>query len=160
MSELLSKISSYNIFNYLFPGAVFASIAKWLGLVAHPIDDVATLLLLYVAGMTLSRVGSLIVEPVLKRLKFVRYADYKRFVAASKSDSKIDILVEVSNTYRTLCAGFIVLLFWYTFDRTIILPDTIRGYGPYLILAVLSVLYIISFKKQADYVKKRIELEK
>ena len=40
MKELLDKISSYNIFNYLLPGVLFAVIANKFTYYTIPLDNV------------------------------------------------------------------------------------------------------------------------
>src|SRR5882724_7967172 len=111
LNELLNKISSYNLFNYLLPGILFAVIASKLTRYSFLERDViVAAFLYYFIGLVVSRFGSLVVEPLLKRSGFIKFADYKSFVAASKQDSKIELLSEANNTYRTLCALFILLL--------------------------------------------------
>src|SRR5260370_14737106 len=103
MNELLAKLSSYNVFNYLLPGIVFAILAG--DIIHYSIiqkDIVTGAFFYYFVGLVVSRFGSLIIEPLLKWLRFVKFADYKDFVAASQKDAKLDVLSEVNNTYRTL----------------------------------------------------------
>src|SRR5580704_4088860 len=103
MNELFAKLTSYNVFNYLLPGIVFAILAG--DIIRYPIvqkDIVTGAFFYYFLGMVISRFGSLIIEPVLKWITFVKYADYKDFVVASQKDPKLEVLSEVNNTYRTL----------------------------------------------------------
>ena len=74
------------------------------------------LFLYYFIGLIISRIGSLILEPFLKLIKFVRFADYEDYVMASKSDPKIDLFSEQNNMYRTLCSLFIMLILFKIFD--------------------------------------------
>src|ERR1700676_3643489 len=110
MNELLNKISSYNVFNYLLLGIVFSLLA---GEIIHfPIaqkDILTAAFFYYFVGLVISRFGSLIIEPLLKAFCFVRFANYKDFVAASQKDPKLEILSEVNNTYRTLASLFTLL---------------------------------------------------
>ncbi len=78
MKELLDKLSSYNLFNYLLPGTVFVAAAQRIS--AHTFKDeniVVELFLYYFIGMVISRIGSLTIEPALKILKFIEFAEYK-----------------------------------------------------------------------------------
>jgi len=112
MNELLNKLSSYNLFNYLFPGIVFAFIAdKVTGYKFIQQNIIYGLFLYYFTGLVISRFGSLVIEPILRKLSFLRFADYKDFVAACKKDDKLETLLEVNNTYRTLCSLFMLLPF-------------------------------------------------
>jgi len=111
MNELLNKLSSYNVFNYLLPGIVFAVLAGEI--IHYPIvqrDILTGAFLYYFVGLVVSRFGSLIVEPLLKALSFVKFAHYKDFVAVSHEDAKLEVLSEVNNTYRTLASLFSLLL--------------------------------------------------
>jgi hypothetical protein len=104
MQELLTKISRYNLFNYLLTGSVF--IISTI-LIVKPTyilfiqDNVATFLFTsYFIGSVLSRIGSLCVEPFLKKINFVTFADYKDFLEIQKIDPTISDLSEENNIYR------------------------------------------------------------
>src|SRR4030042_1443125 len=105
MKEILDKLSSYNLFNYLLPGIIFVILA---GKITHysfvQEDIILGAFLYYFIGLVISRFGSLVIEPLLKCLSFVQFADYKDFVSTSKKDDKLELLLEVNNTYRTLCS--------------------------------------------------------
>lgn len=158
MNELLSKISSYNVFNYLLPGIIFSVLADWTTHYSIIQRDVLTgVFLYYFIGLVVSRFGSLVIEPILKGISFIHFAEYKEFVAASKKDDQLGLLSEVNNTYRTLCAVFSLLLL-------VKLYAIIEGRFPGLkewdatVLAVLMlVLFLFSYKKQTAYVTKRIK---
>src|SRR6185437_15825490 len=111
MSELLSKVSSYHLFNYLLPGCLFAIIAsKFTGHEFIQQNVVLGLFLYYFYGLVISRIGSLVLEPVLKSLHFLRFAEYGDFVAACKEDPHIAVLSETNNMYRTLSSLLVVLV--------------------------------------------------
>jgi cobalamin synthase len=157
MNELLSKISSYNIFNYLFPGAVFSILADRTGVFEIPDTDVVTTLLIYYfVGLTVSRVGSIALEPVLRRARLTSVADYSDYIRACEADTKMEVLVEVANTYRTLAAAFLLfplLLMGRWGADALSLPANWR----YVILiAALAILFLFSVKKQTEYVSKRV----
>ena len=102
MKELLDKLSSYNIFNYLLPGILFSVIAsKVTELNLIQSDIVIGVFLYYFVGLIISRLGSLIVEPILKKVKFLKFAEYTDFVKVSEKDKKLEILSESNNMYRT-----------------------------------------------------------
>ena len=64
MKDLLEKLSSYNIFNYLFPGVLFAAMGSHLTSYSLLIDDtVIGVFVYYFYGLVVSRVGSLVLEP-------------------------------------------------------------------------------------------------
>ena len=111
MKEIIDKLSSYNLFNYLLPGIIFAVIAKDF-LPFHFIqeDVIIGAFVYYFIGLVISRFGSSVIEPVLKRFRFLKFSDYSDFVSASKNDPKLEILSEANNVYRTFCSVFILLL--------------------------------------------------
>ena len=66
--------------------------------------------LYYFLGLVVSRFGSLVIGPLLKSFSFIKFADYRAFIDASKKDTQIEVLSEANNSYRTLCALFSLLL--------------------------------------------------
>jgi prepilin signal peptidase PulO-like enzyme (type II secretory pathway) len=157
MNELLSKLSSYNVFNYLLPGIVFAVLAGKV--IRYPVvqRDVFTgAFLYYFLGMVVSRFGSLVLEPVLKRLAFVRFADYGDFVAASKEDSKLEVLSETNNTYRTLASLFTLLLLLKGFVKLEAYVPWLTRWRGTVLVALLVVMFLFSYRKQTSYIASRV----
>ena len=159
MKELLDKLSSYNIFNFLLPGVLFAYLVTTFTtyqLIQN--DMVVGVFLYYFLGLICSRIGSLIIEPFLKKVGFVKFAQYSKYVAACKEDQKIELLSEVNNMYRTFCAMFFVLgvvkLYDYlSFDYPILVTLV-----SYVSIVVLMALFLYSYKKQTAFIKNRIEI--
>lgn len=161
MKELLDKLSSYNIFNYLFPGTLFAVIADLVTKFHFKQDDIITgAFLYYFYGLVISRIGSIIIEPILKKFNFIRYSDYNDFVNASKKDPKIDILLEASNTYRTLAATASAILFLMAIDGVEGKCQLIKEHSNSIALLALFLLFCYSFRKQTDYITKRVKASK
>lgn len=161
MKELLQKLSSYNIFNYLLPGILFVGIAEKISSYSFIHDDILIgLFLYYFLGLIISRIGSLIVEPLLRRIKFVRFAAYQDYVEASKSDPEISLFSEQNNMFRTLCSLFIVLIFLKIYDDgKDILPWSADTSGSIFLLLLLVIL-LLSYRKQTRYVVQRIKIAK
>jgi hypothetical protein len=158
MNELLSKISSYNLFNYLFPGAAFTVAADSLHFIDLPKLDVATLLLIYYSiGLVISRLGSIVIEPVLRKIKFVRYSDYGRYVTACDTDTKIEVFVEQNNTYRTLLAAVVALLLSYPISYAADRMSLSAEWRHALIVVFILGLFLFSFRKQSEYISKRVD---
>ena len=157
MNDLIKQLSSYNLFNYLFPGTVFCVGLNKLGGFDLIVENLfAAFFFYYFIGLTISRVSSLIVEPILKKNGFIKMGSYADFIKAEKKDSKIEVLSEVSNVYRTLislpiCAG----AYWtgiFVAD-TLSLPSSLRASA---IMLFLAILFAFSYRKQNSYVVKRI----
>jgi len=158
MKDLMDKLSSYNIFNYLFPGVVFVVITSKLttyNLIQQ--DIIVGAFLYYFIGLIISRIGSIFIEPLLKLVKFVKFADYKEFVKATKTDSKIDTLSEVNNMYRTICSLFLMLIVlkgfeWLTTKWIFLAERKIET-----LIIFLFILFLFSYRKQTSYITKRID---
>jgi hypothetical protein len=157
MNELLNKLSSYNVFNYLLPGIVFAVLA---GEIIHypivPRDILTGAFLYYFVGLVVSRFGSLIIEPLLKALSFVKFADYKDFVAVSQKDAKLEVLSEVNNTYRTLASLFSLLLLLKLYVKLEGKFPWLKAWDATALVVLLLVMFLFSYRKQTSYIAKRI----
>jgi hypothetical protein len=158
MKDLIDKISSYNLFNYLFPGFLFVCISKHVTSYNFIQDnEIIGAFLYYFIGMVISRFGSLFIEPFLKWISFIKFSNYKEFVVASKKDEKIELFSEVNNTYRTITSLFLVLLIVKAYNYVQIhwmIPNNITLIA--LIIAIF-VLFLFSYRKQTNYITKRIK---
>ena|SRR5205823_5633837 len=158
MKELLDKISSYNVFNYLLPGIIFAVLATNITHYTFVQHDLLTApFLYYFVGLVVSRFGSLLLEPLLKCLSVVKFAPYSDFVAGSKKDDKLDLLSEVNNTYRTLCSLFIMLLLLKLYTKLECNFPSVKAWHATLLAVLLLVVFLFSYRKQTSYITKRIK---
>lgn len=159
MNDLLEKLSSYNLFNYLFPGVLFAAAGTYLTSYSLLMNDVLVgVFIYYFYGLVISRIGSLVLEPIFGRFGVVRFASYDDFVVVSENDNKLELLSEQKNMYRTLTSTFLCLLLLYIFD-------IIGQYDSYLlsslfvhpfIVFLLFLLFTLSYRKQGQYILSRI----
>lgn len=158
MKELLDKLSSYNIFNYLFPGVVFVVILSKVSAIDLVQKDALTAAFLYYfIGLIISRIGSLFIEPFLKWIKFLKFSEYSKFVSASKVDTKIDLFSEVNNMYRTLCSLFLLLAISIVYETYLSELTFFKNYGSVFIIVLLLILFVFSYRKQTSYITKRVE---
>lgn len=161
MKELLDKLSSYNIFNYLLPGILFSVlVSKMTELELIQKDLVLGVFVYYFVGLIVSRFGSLIIEPLLKKFKFLKFAEYKDFVKASAKDEKIEILSEANNMYRTFIATFLLLglvkLYCLLATKWIFLNE----YSDWIMVLTIIGIFLFSYRKQTNYITKRINSQK
>lgn len=85
MKDLLDKISSYNIFNYLLPGVVFVAIANSLTKYNFIQEDIVIgVFLYYFIGLVISRIGSVVIEPIMKWSGFVKFSEYRDYVSSPR----------------------------------------------------------------------------
>lgn len=157
MKDLLDKISSYNIFNYLLPGILFVCLARYLtdyDLIQD--NEIIGAFLYYFVGMVVSRFGSLFIEPILKKTSFLKFAEYKEYVTASKKDDKIELLSEVNNTYRTITALFVLLLLSNGYNYIQILWSIPKNITVLIVMVSIFIMFLFSYRKQTNYITKRI----
>jgi len=162
MNEIIKKLTSYNIFNYLLPGIIFVVIVQCV--TSYKFiqgDTVVDLFLYYFIGLVVSRFGSLIIEPFFKRIKFVKFSEYKDFIVASKNDNKLEIFLEQNNMYRTFISMLMLILLLKTYETT----QSSLNYLPiggdkYILLVGIMLIFILSYLKQTKYITNRINLNK
>lgn len=158
MNDLLGKISSYNLFNYLFSGVLFVALTATFTSYSFVQEDlVIGVFVYYFIGLVVSRLGSLIVEPALKFVSFVKFTSYQDFVVASKKDSSLDVLSEVNNMYRTLvsvCAGVLILMLYESIKTKLMWT---QGLETWALLVFLLVIFLFAYRKQTAYITKRIK---
>lgn len=157
MKEILEKITPYNLFNYLLPGVLFVVLAKnFLFVDLTQGDIILDVFIYYFVGLVISRFGSLVIEEPLKKVKFLKFAKYNDFIIASKSDPKIEVLSQENNMYRTFIAMFVLLLLskLYFYIQTIY--PFLQNYNYYILIYVLLVMFLYSYRKQTAYIFKRI----
>jgi len=161
MKDLLDKISSYNIFNYFFPGVIFVVLSDKMTQYSFLQKDVLIgAFTYYFIGLVISRFGSLIIEPLLKIIGFLKFADYKIFIKASKNDEKIGLFSEINNMYRTICSVFLLLTLLKVYEFLELKYPVLKYFNTYLLIALLFIMFLFAYQKQTKYIKKRIESQK
>ena len=159
MNELLGKITSYNLFNYLLPGVLFVvMLDKFTDFSFTQENIVIGVFVYYFAGLIISRFGSLILEPVLKKVSFIRFAEHQDFVSSSKQDQKIETLLEASNMYRTFTAMFFLLLLFKLYNFLSVKFPILNESSLYIFIALLLAMFLFSYRKQTEYISKRIKV--
>jgi hypothetical protein len=161
VENIIERISSYNILNFLFPGAfcIFIfNIVFDINIIS--INILESFLYYYLVGLILSRLGSLVISTIIKRLNLISEAPYEDYIYACKQDSKIEILVETCNSYRTyLSASFFALVISIVLHTSGLLhSEHIIIYS--IILVLLNIMFFYSYKKQSNFIKKRVIITK
>lgn len=155
MEGLLEKISSYNIFNNLFPGALFVYLLEKSTSVILSVDDIVkNVVLYYFVGLIIGRIGSILFEPLLKFIRVVRFVPYPEYLAACHKDSKIEVLQESANMYRTLFS--MSLLFLFSLYIMGFLTGQEYLFSKYAALFFV-IIFIISYVKQVRYIVSRVD---
>ena len=168
IENLLLKVSSYDILNNFIPGIIYCILVEnmttWSILTRSIWEN---MILFYLTGLVISRIGSIIIEPILKSIKikkknkivkFIQFAPYSEFVEAEKMEPKIEKLSMINNSYRTFIATFICV--GITISANFFRPDLWNCATTWLIGCFgLAVLFVFSYKKQTDYVRRSVEEE-
>lgn len=157
MDQLIEKLSSYNIFNYLLPGVLFAIIGTEIASFNFIVEDlVIAAFVYYFYGLIISRVGSLVIEPFLKFIKFLNFSSYPDYIEASKKDSTIEILSEQNNSYRSMAGLFLNLLLLALVDELRNHIDLTLKQIQLISVSALLVLFLASYRKQTKYISDRV----
>lgn len=157
MKDLIDKITSYNIFNYLFPGVVLSLLTTKLTSYNLIFDNLFIgAFAYYFIGLVISRIGSVIIEPILKWFGFVKFAEYKDFVKLSKTDPKLEILSEANNMYRTIISLFVIVFILLGTQKIARYWSYFNENQDVLALIFLFFLFAFSYRKQTNYITHRI----
>ncbi|MBF4989786.1 hypothetical protein [Methylophilus sp. QUAN] len=157
MQDFLDKLTSYNLFNNLLPGVIFLTFFNELLSIDLLGENLAKAFFIsYFVGLIIGRIGSLIIEPILKKVGFIKFASYENFVEASKKDPKIDILSESNNIYRVIIATFVLILIAIGYEK--LANECVWFYEHRLIIFSVAVLllFLFSYRKQTAYINKRV----
>ena len=161
MVELLAKLESYRIFNYLYPGALFMFACNFVGVFELKDQNLlSSAFLSYFAGMTLSRIGSLLLEKPLRFFGFIKHAPYADYVRAEHNDDKIKAMVEDSNSYRTIVATLLAIFVMFATELAVTASYVKIETVFVVLMAALVVLYLFALRKQVDYIRARVEVSK
>jgi hypothetical protein len=161
MEKMIDKISSYNLFNNLLPGAVYAVFINSIGQIPLITDNmILNFFLFYCWGVVIGRFGSVVVEWLAKKLKIVKYAEHHDFITASGKDKKLETLLEMNNMYRTFIALFSIILITNLYKHLLDYCAFLYKINGYIILVILIVLFVCAFRKQTIYISNRIVIEK
>lgn len=157
MSDFIGKLSTYHFFNYLFTGVLFVVTADQFTSFSFVQSDlVLAPFVYYFIGLIVSRIGSLVVEPVLKKIKFVNFAEYGRYVSASKADVLIETLSETNNMYRTLCALFLCVILLNGYSLMEQAWPVLQNETAVIVIGGLFLMFLFAYRKQTNYITKRI----
>ncbi|MDD2307453.1 MAG: hypothetical protein PHP53_22305 [Prolixibacteraceae bacterium] len=113
--------------------------------------------LYYFIGMLINRVGSLCIEPILRKTKLVVFQPLKDFNKAKTLDAKIEIHSETNNMFRSVAAMFLVLCVFIAYDMTGIKFDWNAGFAKLAIVLALFVFLILSYRKQTKIIYDRVD---
>lgn len=157
MEELIKFINRFEIITYCFQGFIFISYLEDNDVLKHilPQNTIYTIILAYLIGFILSRIGSLIFEKFLSRkldksnLRYVPIATSKNDMVNELNTNKIFI--------RNLFTTLFVILVIDSIYNIVLFKSIICLLKDLGIIIVLIILYL-SYKKNFKYLMKRINL--
>ena len=154
MSDFVGLISSYSFLNYFLSGALLFVGAKYFLEIGIPLNsDFYSFIIFYFAGLIMNRIGSLFLEPFLRKVKFINFAKYKDFCRAEKIDRhrKLQTLSSVNNSFRSYTVVF-MMLFVIEVIKLFHNPKNCCKCIRLVILLILLLIFLFSYKKQSKYV--------
>ena len=155
---MIKAIASYHLLNHLLPGVLFALFADALygyGVVQEEL--VLGVFLYFFIGVVISRIGSLLVEPSMKKIGILKFAPYASYVAAAKADDTLATLSETNNAYRTYCSLFLCLLLLGAYTAAAQRWPILDEYSAVVAVMLLLFLFATSYAKQTRYIEQRVK---
>ena len=161
ITKLLDKISTYQVVNYIIPGSVLCVLLKHLvGYDVIAFSMIENIIICYFIGLINSRLGSLVLRPVLKLCKFVEDAPYSDYIKAEKQDAKLTELSDINNVFRSFASAMLLLLIAYGIKHIEVIENFMIDNFNWIAILSLLILFICSMRKQTKFVKDRVEAHK
>lgn len=158
---MFDKLDAYNLVANLVPGAALAFALHLSGFPApEPANIAAFLLAAFVAGVTVNRLGSLVLDPLLraKRLSFLKPKDYYSFVISEHDDAKPEVLVANAGLYRTFFAAGLVYFGLLGFDYGANHLGLDVEARLWMLLLFAMVVFLFALKKEDNYIHERLSI--
>lgn len=161
LNSFLARVTKYEWLNRLLPGVFFVLMARVLKCPMFSPENWLEAVGAYILwGELSSRVGALVIEPLLRFaniVKFAEYDDYQDYQKINKGCS--DMLIANANFARTLCALGIMLLVM----RVVRLVQNCNhvscvSFGwKDLAIIIWVMLFLFAYCRQVNFLVKRID---
>jgi hypothetical protein len=153
LKDVVDKVSSYNIYNYLLPGFLFnAILCKTTSIIECKKLEITFIVLVYFEGLVISRIGSMVIEELLLKFDLIKKICTDVLFAKFKNNSKVEFISEAMNMYRSLAAMTILLSLFTLYDITINRHFTSLGLVYTILEFLFFILFLFSFIKQRNKV--------
>jgi hypothetical protein len=155
---MFEKLDGYDLVANLVPGAALTYALHFSKFpTPAPTDWAAFLLVAFVAGVTANRLGSLLIDRPLRKLKFLKPKDYDSFISSERTDKKLEVLVANHGLYRTFFTAGLIYLILLGLSR--LFPAVASSDQLVFILFVLGgmAVFLFAFRKEDQYIHSRIE---
>ena len=158
MNSILGKLSSYQILINIIPGAFFVWMLKFLFDLTLPLENIVeSILLYYFVGLIVNRIGSLVVAPILKETRLIKYKPHSEFIMAEKIDPKIRELSDSNDCFSSFLTCALLLPVTYGLVRLVHICGWLFAHWEWIAVPFLILLFFFSHKKQTDYICNRID---
>ncbi len=158
----IEKISQYCFLTNILPGTVLCILLRYV--VGYDLlvyrEWYLMGIVFYFVGIVNNRFGSLCVDYILKKLHIVTFVPYKDFISAEQKDAKITKLSIENNIFRSYISVCFLTLLALLFKLIANNCSFIDNNKAVIIIILLLILFVLSYRKQTNYVKKRIEATK
>ena len=115
------------------------------------------LVIFYFVGMVNGRIGSLVVEWLLKKTRFVTFREHSLYIEAEQKDKKIALLSETNNMYRSIISAVLVAILMKLYKSIFELSCYFGGMSEWVLLVTLLVVFSMAYRKQTKYIVSRID---
>jgi hypothetical protein len=155
---MFDKLDAYNLVANLVPGAALVYALDYSGFPTPDPNSLGSFLVVsFVVGVMTNRLGSLIVDPVLRKLKFLHQKDYISFVSAENGSDKLETLVANAGLYRTFFTAGAVY-FVLIFSQKIVRKFELDELSVFCFITLIGmVVSLFAFQKEDGYIHKRIK---
>jgi len=159
MKEVIEKLDSYQILTNLVPGIFFGMGLRFLFDIQLPTEGIVEdAVVYYFMGLVVSRFGSIVIEPCLRSLHLIKFVSYSEFVNAERKDTKITVLLTASNYARSLLTYILLFLIIWLLKGLMFQWKWLGEHWEQIFLLALAFLFFASYKKQTNYIYKRVKL--
>lgn len=153
----MNNLPTYDMLNNLIPGVVLSMLlSKYTSYQLLQSDFVAGIFLYYFVGVVVNRFGSLVIKPLIEKDKQTA-EEYKRYITASQKDSKIDILSQTNNVYRSFISLIILFFIIKCFELMTQVAPFLNLIQIPLFLITLLIMFVVSYNKQSKYIQQRVD---
>lgn len=154
---IAERLSQYHLLTNILPGTVLCIILQYI--VGYNIileNYYQCAIVFYFVGLVNGRIGSLIVEPVLRKCHWLTFAPYKQYVRAEKLDNKLQTLNQDNNTYRSYVSVMFVSVMAYAYKHFLSIYSFIQNHEQIFLIVLLFVIFALAYRKQTGYIHKRV----
>ena len=153
--DVESTVILYNFLTNILPDTVLCIMFKYvIGFDIIPSDYCQAGIVFYFVGIVNCRVGSLIIGPVLKKISWVKFSTYSDFIQAEKEDSKLTILSQENNVYRSYISVMLIAFIGFIYTNY-----SLGGYvftidKRLILILSLLILFLFAYRKRLLSLKR------